>query len=156
MIEINNTIRGLCQQFLDDYKKQLQSDGKNASGELANTASYTIQMQGSMFTVYFILKDYWKYVENGRRAGRFPPPEAIEKWIQVKRLVPRSVDGKVPTTKQQAFLISREIARNGIPGTKSLQKTINKESSDVTQKICDELIRQLEEQVEKDINEVTK
>ena len=111
MIEINNTIRGLCQQFLDDYKKQLQADGKKASGELANTASYTIQIQGSMFTVYFILKDYWKYVENGRRAGRFPPPEAIEKWIQVKRLVPRSVDGKVPTTKQLAFLISREIAR---------------------------------------------
>ena len=156
MIEINDTIRGLCQQFLDDYKKQLKSDGKNASGELINTASYKVQMEGSIFAVYFTLQDYWKYVENGRRAGRFPPPDAIEKWIQVKRLVPRSVDGKVPSTKQQAFLISREIARNGIPGTKSLQKTIDKDFNNFSQKICDELIRQLKEEVEKDINEVTK
>lgn len=156
MITINNTIKSLCNKFLEDYKKQLEADGKVASGKLEDTASYTIQMQSGMFTVYFILQDYWKYVEHGRKAGKFPPPDAIENWIRVKRLVPRAVSGKVPSTKQMAFLISREIARNGIPGTKSLQKTINKEYNDVTAKIADEITRQLQEEINEEINETMK
>lgn len=46
----------------------------------------------------------------GRRAGKQPPIEAIEKWIKAKGLTP--IDEKI-STSSLAFLIARKIAEKG-------------------------------------------
>lgn len=45
-----------------------------------------------------------------------PPISAIEKWIEIKPVLPRpNENGDLPTTKQLAYLIARKI---GLEGTK--------------------------------------
>jgi hypothetical protein len=45
------------------------------------------------------LPEYWKYVEDGRKSGKYPPLETIKKWIEVKPVLPRPLaNGKLPTT----------------------------------------------------------
>jgi len=82
---------------------------------------WVAEMNGTMFELYFMLPEYWIYAEEGRRPGKFPPPEAILKWIQFKRLVPSSNGGKVPTTSQMVYLISRKIAEKGTKGQHLLE-----------------------------------
>ena len=70
---------------------------------------------GRWIAVDISLLDYWKYVEYGRRPGKWPPLSAIERWIRIKPIVPRAYGGRrVPTTKSLAFLIARKIGTEGI------------------------------------------
>lgn len=80
---------------------------------------------GDMWLLTFNLPKEWAYVEDGRRPGRFPPPEAIRKWITVKPLVPRpDRRGRVPSIRQMVFLISRKIALKGISARPILSTTL--------------------------------
>lgn len=151
-MEINNTkeIKDICQEIVDVYKNAVKDSGHSASGELAKTARYKIKWDGKWFELSFVLQDYWKYIENGTRA-HFPPSDAIEKWIRAKRIIPSSINGKVPTTKQLAFLIARGISKNGTPATKLLQKSMDS-CDDLINKLVDAIINQIEEQeLEEDI-----
>lgn len=53
-----------------------------------------------------------------------PPRQAIASWIQAKGIVPRAINGKLPTTEQLSFLIARKIGRDGIAPTNTLEKTL--------------------------------
>lgn len=89
------------------YKKQLIEQGKE---EFA----YKIKvLDGEDGTIE--LPDYWKYVEHGRRPGKFPPPDAILSWIERKQILPRPVNGITPSLDSLAYLIGRKIATEGIP-----------------------------------------
>ena len=70
------------------------------------------------------LEEYWKYIEEGRKAGKqparkkMPPITEIRKWIDKKNIIPRPIrlkSGKEfsPTRNTLAFLISRSILKNG-------------------------------------------
>ena len=79
----------------------------------------------------FELEEYWRFVERGRKAGSKQPPIApIEKWIKIKPIVPRPRNGKIPSTKQMAFAISKSIGKNGIKGKYPLSNTLK--STNVT------------------------
>ena len=69
------------------------------------------------------MKDYWYYVENGRKAGKWPPIQNILDWIKIKPVLPRpNAEGKLPTPQQLAFLIARKIGEEGTQGTQDLRK----------------------------------
>lgn len=51
------------------------------------------------------------FMEEGRKAGRFPPINSIINWIEVKSGLPAIFKEK---PKQYAFLIARNIANEGI------------------------------------------
>lgn len=104
----------------DAYRRELEAKGKNASGVLSSTVRYIVPRGTTMYAVDLSLADYWKYVEEGRRPGRFPPPDKIMKWIEIKPIMPRPFNGRLPTIKQLAFLIGRKIAREGIAPTPAL------------------------------------
>lgn len=149
MFEVTNDILEIVDKIAQAYKTSLVTAGKVATGQLTNF-TYEVEQDDKMFSIVFNLQDYWKYVENGRLAGKQPPIDAIAKWITVKPIIPRAVRNKVPSVKQLAFLIARSIGEHGIKPTKALQGTL--ESSYVQyleDKLCDLLI----EQIEKEINE---
>lgn len=109
------------------YQARLISDGKKATGNLINNINVLIAntAMGLEYEVFLQLEDYWKYVEKGRRAGKFPPVDKILEWIRVKPIVPRPMaNGKLPTENQLAFLIGRKIARDGIPAGNQLMDTV--------------------------------
>ena len=148
-MELSDNIYEICAEILGRYKNALNESGHYASGKLANTAKAVIKWDGKMFELYFNLQEYWKYLDNGTRP-HFPPISAIEEWIKVKRIVPTSRSGKVPTTKQLAFLIARGISKNGTKPAKILQKTIDG-ADDLISALVSEIQNQLEKEIDKEL-----
>ena len=61
--------------LVEEYKDNLILNDKNASDELYNSVSYIVETPANgVFNVNISLLDYWKYIENGRRAGAKMPP----------------------------------------------------------------------------------
>lgn len=126
-LELDNVYRVLEEyrrDFEAMYKRDLERDGRVASGQLINNLSTEIDSMGTTITVFLNVADYFKYVEEGRGSGKRPPKEAILKWIKDKHIVPREINGKLPTENQLAFLIARKIGYEGYQGSHTLQHTI--------------------------------
>lgn len=147
-MEVTEDIRLIAEEMLNRYKQEVDYSGHKASGDLTNTAKSIVKFDGKYFEIYFNLQEYWKYLENGTKP-HFPPIDAIERWITVKHIIPSSNSGKVPTTKQLAFLIARSINRNGTKPTKLLQKSIDN-STDLIDALVDSIINQLQEEINKE------
>lgn len=134
-----DNVRKVLNEFgkllVDTYRDKLTNEKVNASKTLYNSISYIVEGNGTTFVVKLKLEDYYKYVENGRKAGKFPPISAIEKWIDIKL--------KLPTTKQLTYLIARKIALEGIKPRPLLQQSIDE--------VFDEFKERLEEALTKDI-----
>lgn len=147
-MEITQGINNICADLLERYKQSIKDSGHSASGDLANTARYITKWNGKYFELYFKLQDYWRYLENGTKP-HFPPIEAIERWITVKHIIPTTNSGKIPSTKQLAFLIARGISKNGTKPTKLLQQTVDG-ADDLINLIVDEIVKQLQEEINKE------
>ena len=105
-------IEELAYKLAQLYRQQLDEKGINASGELSRFET-TVDIWYDHLFITFDLNDYWKWVENGRPRGKQPPLQDIERWIEVKKLVPNPRDNKVPNAKQLVYLIARKIGRDG-------------------------------------------
>lgn len=142
------TLRDYSQRVEQDYKDRLIADDKKATGTLINSISTQVKTSnGLVYDVVINLADYWRYVEEGRKPGKFPPPDAILKWIKVKPVIPRPYNGKVPTQKQLAFLIGRKIATEGIEPGNQLKETVDALNA--------EYIPKFEAALKKDFDEYT-
>lgn len=105
------------------YKQRLTDDGKVASGNLVNSMNFIVETGQNFISVSLSLAEYWKYVEYGRAAGKFPPLDNILNWIRVKPIIPDERNGRVPDENQLAFLIARKIANDGIEAGNQLEET---------------------------------
>lgn len=127
------------------YQNQLEKH--NATGKLSQF-DYDIEWDDKSFRVYFNLEKYWKWVEYGRRAGKQPPITPIEEWIKVKKIVPKTGNGRIPTTKQLAFAISKSIGEHGTPANKPLSKALGSvEATSIISQIKELLIKQITSEI---------
>lgn len=153
-MEETTEIRNICEQIAQVYRDKMSNAGYDSNGELMKF-TWVTEYNGNLFELYFNLPDYWQYAENGRRPGKFPPPDAILKWIQFKRLVPRpGRDGKVPSTNQLVYLISRKIALHGTEGKHLLQQTIDETYDNLVDRLVEAIADKIENELEKDIEEI--
>lgn len=124
------------QQVLDDFTKDvaetyrglLLRDGKNATGELISSIRpMTPELVDGTFQCSLSLAPHWKYVESGRRPGKFPPIDNILEWVKAKPQLarPNRLDRKELTPKQLAFLVARKIATKGIQPGNQLEEAID-------------------------------
>ena len=124
------------QQVLDDftkdvaetYKSLLLRDGKNATGELISSIKpMTPELVDGAFVCSLSLAPHWKYVESGRKAGKFPPIDNILEWVKAKPQLarPNRLDRKEITPKQLAFLVARKIANKGIQPGNQLEEALD-------------------------------
>ena len=145
----------VCNQIANIYRKKMDAADYNKQGELYNF-KWTTEWKDNLFEVNFDLPSYFPFAEYGRRPGKFPPPDAILKWVQFKRLVPRpGRDGKVPSTNQLVYLISRKIATKGTEGKHLFEKTLNDQSLDnLADKLVELIIAELEKEIEKYIESI--
>ena len=131
--------------FIKTYKSLLIRDDKKASGNLISSLKpITIQFKNNKFEADISIASYWKYVEYGRRPGKFPPINKILNWIKVKPVIPRPMNGlKPPTEPQLAFLIARKIARDGIKAgnqfKEALDMTWNRHYNNISNAITEDL-----------------
>ena len=120
--DFKHTMKALTefgQKIVDNYKAELEACNYQ-DGQLYRTLSYSVKMDNnSSWLISISLEKYWRYIEYGRRPGKMPPLDVIEKWIDVKQIHPHSMtlkSGKtvIPTPPQLPFLIARKIGRDGI------------------------------------------
>ena len=138
----------ICNQIANIYRNKMDQAGYDKNGELYNF-KWTTEWKDNLFEVNFELPSYFQFAENGRRPGKMPPVNKILQWIEFKHLVPRSNNGRVPTTTQLAFAISKHIAKYGTQGKHLLQETIDSTYNN----LVDQLVNLITEQIEKEINE---
>lgn len=144
------TLNEYTYQLAQLYRDKIDEAGRVASGELKNFESYFV-LDEEHFRIFFNLQEYWKWVENGRRPGKQPPTSAIERWIEVKHLVPNPQDNKIPSTKQLAFLIARKIGREGYEGKHPLENAM---SSDAATTIINEIKQVLINKIKDEFHEI--
>ena len=127
-----------AQAIADRYKENLEESGRRATGMLLTSVNTNVVVDGNTYSIDLNLEDWWKYVEEGRGPGKFPPPDKILEWIRVKPILPTPMsNGKLPTEQQLAFLIGRKISNEGFQGSHDLAKTM--EEIDYEQIIVDAL-----------------
>jgi hypothetical protein len=100
----------LSREF-EDLKKDLiiayDAKGMRASGKFAET----LEVRVNGLTAQLWGEDYAQQLETGRKSGKFPPIDAIKKWIEDKGIANR-IQGEI-SISSLAFLIARKIAREG-------------------------------------------
>lgn len=147
-IEITPEISALVGQIADQYRKRLKD--VRASGKLEDFTT-DIEITDTKFKVIFNLEDYWRWVEYGRGPGKMPPISAIENWIKIKPVIPDSRTGKIPDTRQLAFLTARKIATYGTPAHYPLHLTqTSYETDNIISAIKQEISKQVYQYITSD------
>ena len=142
-------LRDFGKFIVTNYKSQLEAEKMN-NGELYRNIKYSVSTGTGGWVVSVSLADYWKYIEYGRRPGKMPPLEVIEKWIDVKEIKPHSMtlkSGKtvIPTPPKLPFLIARSIGRRGIAPKPLFQKSFEAAKQQFMQVIKDAITQDIKE-----------
>lgn len=145
-IEVLNSFGRL---LVEDYKESLIYNSVNASDDLYKSVKYYFESDNRFLEVQLELESYYWYVENGRKAGKFPPIQAIEEWIKVKPVLPYAdKNGKLPTLNQLTYLIGRKIKEDGIEGKHLLQKSVDDIYREIEKRLVEALSKDLHKAVE--------
>lgn len=89
------------QKVVKDVQSALRA--KQSTGRLYNSVRYQVKKELDRFVLYIYYKDYGKYVDEGRRPGKFPPVKSIKKWTKTKGI-----------KEELAFAIAYSIYKFGI------------------------------------------
>ena len=123
----------LAEEIRRNYREHLMDEGHyttlGSEVRLVDSITAKVTFNGQEFVGTLTMNDYWKYVEEGiSPAGQYGNPgwkayPFISRWIEIKPVIPRpSGNGKIPSQKSLAYLITRKIKEDGIEGTHDLQK----------------------------------
>lgn len=132
--------RNDVEEFARDYIKilsiMLRKEDKVASGALLNSLSYRIEEGGNELLIIIDSNSYMKFVDEGRRPGRYPNMRSLSRWLSY-----RGIDQKA------LFPIARRIAENGIKSSNVLDKTIREiqNSTKLVKKYEDALVDKVED-----------
>ena len=114
-------LEDFAERAKDQYQGLLVNKNKVASGDLYNSIGCLVEQNGTTYEVSLELEHYWKFIEEGiKPAGKYKNagwkiyPFILE-WIKVKPVIPRPMaNGKLPSEKSLAYLITRSIKEHGI------------------------------------------
>lgn len=117
---INRGIESLADEFgevlVTVLKRGLVDEGKYATGSLVDTISYGVKVNSEGKAVVQIsAADYLRYVDKGRRPGKFPNVTALSRWARAKGISQRAV-----------YPIGKKIAEQGTPATNVVSESIDK------------------------------
>ena len=150
------TLQEYAQEVRNLYQDKLIEGDRISSGKLLNSVEYQVVDNGREYLVQLSLEEYWKYLEygiSGKEKNTDRPfghtgwgalPHILE-WVQVKPVLPRpDRNGKLPSQKSLAYLITRSIVHNGTMPGGELKDTLD----EVNARYKDKLIYSLRKDTE--------
>lgn len=155
-MKVDNNIRAVVDDLLNEYKNKIVDSGHNASGNLVSSSKHIIKWEDGAFIVDFEMPKYWEYLEDGTPPHK-PPLDILEEWVRVKPGVPPAIDGRVPTNRQFAYLVQRRmggytkkdgtVVEGGTPAYNLLQETLDS-NEELIDKLCDLIMDKIIEQLD--------
>lgn len=152
-----NKLKKVLDEYCTDVKKLYEKKSRNkfSTHELLNNFIVKATFNDNVFSVKLNTVDYFQYVEEGRRPGKFPPLFQIEEWINRKGILPKpDSNGKLPTQKSLAYMIGRKIANEGYKPTHYLAETMNELNKVYEKKFQEAFDADVAEFLKKTTNEV--
>lgn len=146
LTNVQKVLEQNVEQLIQNVQHNLASDGSNASMKLSQSIAPEIDLLGHKVSIKITMEEYWKAVDQGRRAGTWPEwstepvsvgPFVVEKtfpgiakWIAQKPITIRAIPPKGGMSdnwrknqyRSLAFLIARKIYRHGTRGTGFFEK----------------------------------
>lgn len=115
---VNRSIESLSDEYgeilVSTLKRNIVDVDKYATGDLVDTMYYEVKTDGVKSVIRLNANHYLRFVDQGRRPGKYPPLSAISKWARVKGISQRAV-----------FPIARKIAERGTPASNVINKTLD-------------------------------
>ena len=107
--------------MIDDIIDDLNKGNKNASMSLARSLKSNVLDTGaSIISVRFKAKSHWRFVDEGRKPGKYAPIAPLQRWARVKLgLSEKEAEGA-------AYAISKTIKKKGIKPTNIFTDNVNK------------------------------
>lgn len=146
---------------LEDYKKEFETlyksklEERRASGRLIKSVKTKYEVNGSVYEVSVDLENWWYWLEHGRKPtskGKHCPIEPIISWVKAKGIVPREINGKLPTETQLAYAIRHKIDNEGYTGGQYMQQTLDEINGKYTKLLQEALTKCVDSYVIKQFN----
>lgn len=123
------SLNPIINDFISTYKSTLENKGKRASGKLIDTIKHKIKVDGKYILVILNLEEYYRWVELGRKPGKYPPPDAIKRWIDIKPVLPRPYTGNLPTKPQLVYRAAQKIVKGKISSVNASEWNMAREKT---------------------------
>lgn len=119
LITLGSILQSKANQIIAVMRKNLEKSEAVASGRLLASIRPEIKIFGDTYVMEIKMEDYWKEIDEGRKAGLPPPPvEDIVKWMRRKgigitpdRRIRSGRKMKSISVSVQRYAIARRIAR---------------------------------------------
>ena len=156
LTELHQILQEYAKEAEEIYKYQIALGNKNASRKLVDTIQSNVKVGDQSYEVTLTLQHYWKYIEGGSKGkessppgavypAHFPPPWALERWINVKPILPRpNANGKLPSPKSLSYAMAHSIEKKGIKPYPALQTTKEELNAIYYDRIAKALARDVE------------
>jgi len=126
-ISVGMILEKYSKMIVDGLKSNLTANDSIASYQLLQSVQANVSIYGSVYTMEIRMEDYWKYVEFGREAGKFPPIEPIVKWTVQKGFSMEQVAQQFRTSAADRRR-AKGIKAREYKNIKSKPKRINREA----------------------------
>lgn len=127
---VDNVILEWAFKVSESYQKKVRDANIRYTGNLEDTVYFGVKTQNIIREVFLELAEEWKYVEYGRKPGKFPNIGAMIEYVRNKPITPKPFTlpngkTKIPTENQLAFLIGRKIQEEGVAPKNLLSETLD-------------------------------
>lgn len=150
------------QQIFEQEFEAIKSDLANKYRELGMKASgqweSSLEVESGNMFGRVIGEPYTEQLVNGRKPGKFPPIQAIEKWIVDKGIV-ANIEGEI-SVSSLAFLIARKIAREGTEyfkegGTDLVESVFTPQRiQSIIDKLGEQMTMEFSSKIEKELKQI--
>lgn len=151
-------LKKYSEKFIDAIHTSIEKNDRLAKGLLWQSVKAPVKVMGQKVVMEITMNDYWKWVNDGRKAGSKQPPQSAmldhianrgistkrienfyknKKGLQIKRKKPISPE---KARKSLAFLMGRSIKKKGIKPTYFLDEVLESD-----------LIKEMESELSKSV-----
>ena len=157
---ISRTLNSFAKEVIIEARKELQTQGKSNTGELAKSLNYDLKIDKDGFILKFFddrEKPYADFIDKGvsgvmkkyntpyKYLAKKPPAGALTKWVASKKFQFRDKQGRFLSYKTMGYILSNSIFKKGIKPSLFFTKPFKRLFEKLPDKMFNEFIVELDD-----------